>query len=73
VVIKIFFTALVLCTVAVVAVCLGVHLRVKRHLRQQQGSPGGPDSEGAEAGIGLPERPSKENVAGAGAKENRAG
>jgi len=36
VVIKIFFTLLVLCTIAVVAVCLAIHLRVKRHLRQEE-------------------------------------
>lgn len=32
VVIRIFFAVLVLCTVAVVAVILAVHFRVKRHL-----------------------------------------
>jgi hypothetical protein len=35
VVIKVFFTVLVLCTVAVVAVILAIHFRVKRHLREQ--------------------------------------
>ncbi|MDR3749379.1 MAG: hypothetical protein P4M04_14740 [Acidobacteriota bacterium] len=35
-VIKIFFALLVLGTVAVVAVCLAIHLRVKRHLRQEE-------------------------------------
>jgi len=34
VVIKVFFAVLVLCTIAVVAVVLAVHLRVKRHLDQ---------------------------------------
>jgi hypothetical protein len=36
VVIKFFFGLLVLCTAAVVAVCLAIHFRVKRHLRQEQ-------------------------------------
>ncbi len=35
-VIKLFFVLLVLCTVAIVAVCLAIHFRVKRHLRQEQ-------------------------------------
>ena len=35
-VIKIFFALLVVCTVAVVAVSVAIHLRVKRHLRQEQ-------------------------------------
>jgi hypothetical protein len=35
VVIKVFFTVLVLCTVAVVAVVAAIHFRVKRHLREQ--------------------------------------
>ena len=34
-VIRIFFAVLVLCTVAVVAVILAVHFRVKRHLQEQ--------------------------------------
>ncbi len=34
-VIKVFFTVLVLCTAAVVAVGLAIHFRVKRHLREQ--------------------------------------
>jgi hypothetical protein len=36
VVIKLFFLLLVLCTLAIVAVCLAIHLRVKRHLRQEE-------------------------------------
>ena len=35
-VIKLFFVLLVLCTVAIAAVCLAIHLRVKRHLRQEE-------------------------------------
>ena len=35
-VIKVFFVLLVLCTVAIAAVCLAIHFRVKRHLRQEQ-------------------------------------
>jgi len=36
VVIKLLFVLLVLGTVAIAAVCLGIHLRVKRHLRQEE-------------------------------------
>jgi hypothetical protein len=39
VVIKVFFTVLVLCTVAVVAVILAIHFRVKRHLQQPATNP----------------------------------
>jgi hypothetical protein len=35
VVIKVFFTVLVLCTIAIVAVVLAIHFRVKRHLSQE--------------------------------------
>ena len=35
-VIKVFFAVLVLCTAAIVVVCLAIHFRVKRHLRQEQ-------------------------------------
>lgn len=35
-VIKLFFVLLVLCTIAIVAVCLAIHFRVKRHLRQEE-------------------------------------
>lgn len=35
-VIKLLFVLLVLGTLAIVAVCLAIHLRVKRHLRQEQ-------------------------------------
>ncbi len=35
-VIKLFFVLLVLCTLAIAAVCLAIHLRVKRHLRQEE-------------------------------------
>ena len=34
-VIKLFFVLLVLGTVAIVAVCLAIHFRVQRHLRQE--------------------------------------
>ena len=34
--IKLFFAVLVLCTAALVVVALAIHLRVKRHLRQEQ-------------------------------------
>ena len=34
--IKLLFLLLVVGTVAVVGVCLALHLRVKRHLRQEQ-------------------------------------
>ena len=34
--IKLFFAVLVLCTAALVIVALAIHLRVKRHLRQEQ-------------------------------------
>jgi hypothetical protein len=36
VVINLFFVLLVLGTVAIAAVCLAIHLRVKRHLRQER-------------------------------------
>jgi hypothetical protein len=36
VVIKLLFVLLVLGTVAVAGVCLAIHLRVKRHLRQAE-------------------------------------
>jgi len=36
VVIKLFFVLLVLGTLAIAGVCLAIHLRVKRHLRQEQ-------------------------------------
>jgi hypothetical protein len=45
VVIKVFFTVLVLCTAAVVAVVLAIHFRVKRHLREEPGLPISPDVE----------------------------
>jgi hypothetical protein len=47
VVIKVFFAVLVLCTLAVVAVILAVHFRVKRHL--QEGIVAVPDSEAVSA------------------------
>ena len=34
--IKLFFALLVLCTAALVIVALAIHLRVKRHLRQER-------------------------------------
>jgi hypothetical protein len=36
VVIKLFFVLLVLGTVAIAAVCLAIHFRVKRRLRQEE-------------------------------------
>lgn len=35
-VIKLFFLLLVLCTSAIAGVCLAIHFRVKRHLRQEE-------------------------------------
>ena len=35
-VIKLLFVLLVLGTVAIAVVCLAIHLRVKRHLRQEE-------------------------------------
>ena len=34
--IKVFFILLMVCTAAIAAVCLAIHFRVKRHLRQEQ-------------------------------------
>ena len=34
--IKVFFVLLILCTAAIAAVCLAIHFRIKRHLRQEQ-------------------------------------
>ena len=34
--IKVFFVLLMLGTAAIAAVCLAIHFRVKRHLRQKQ-------------------------------------
>jgi hypothetical protein len=36
VVIKVFFVLLMLCTAAIASVCLAIHFRIKRHLRQEQ-------------------------------------
>jgi len=36
VVIKVFFTVLVLCTAPITILCLAIHSRVKRHLQQEQ-------------------------------------
>jgi len=47
VVIKVFFAVLVLCTVAVVAVILAIHFRVKRHLSEAPGPPAKPGPEAA--------------------------
>jgi hypothetical protein len=49
--IKVFFTVLVLCTVAVVAVILAIHFRVKRHLREQPATAPPPEVVGLEAPI----------------------
>jgi len=51
VVIKVFFTVLVLCTVAVVAVILAIHFRVKRHLREQPATNPAPEAVGLEEPI----------------------
>jgi len=44
VVIKVFFLVLVLCTVAIVAVILAIHFRVKKHLRQDAVPPANAES-----------------------------
>lgn len=49
--IKVFFTVLVLCTAAVVAVVLAIHFRVKRHLREQAATVPPPEVVGQEAPI----------------------
>jgi len=54
VVIKVFFTVLVLCTVAVVAVILAIHFRVKRHLREQPGTNPAPQVVGIEEPVAAP-------------------
>jgi hypothetical protein len=51
VVIKVFFTVLVLCTVAVVAVVLAIHFRVKRHLREQPATNPAPEVVGLQEPI----------------------
>jgi hypothetical protein len=67
VVIKVFFAVLVLCTLAVVAVIMAIHFRVKRHLRQNAVVP--PSSSEAEpdgveiAGQVLPNQNAVENTA----------
>jgi hypothetical protein len=43
VVIKVLFPVLVLCTIAVVAVVMAIHFRVKKHLREEP--PANPASE----------------------------
>jgi hypothetical protein len=48
VVIKVLFPVLVLCTIAVVAVVMAIHFRVKKHLREEP--PANPVSELAENG-----------------------
>jgi hypothetical protein len=58
VVIKVFFSVLVLCTAAVVAVVVRIHLQVKRHLRQKN--------------IDAQIRPVIEGAAEAAAEEERA-
>lgn len=85
-VIKVFFSVLVLCTAAVVAVTLAIHLRVQRHLRQEAGPLTSPASgQGAqqtaaspayelvemEQRIGPPKSSAIEGVAGDAAEENR--
>jgi len=52
VVIKIFFAVLVLCTLAVVAVILAVHFRVKRHLQEQTAAAPEPGFESGLNGAG---------------------
>jgi hypothetical protein len=42
---KVLFPVLVLCTVAVVAVVLAIHFRVKRHLREQTHIAPAPESD----------------------------
>jgi hypothetical protein len=72
VVIKVFFSVLVLCTVAVVAVVLAIHFRVKRHLRPE-GPPTSPESglDEVEGQIDTQVRPVIESAATGAADENR--
>jgi hypothetical protein len=56
VVIKVLFPVLVLCTIAVVAVVMAIHFRVKKHLREEP--PANPAAESVETdGRGEAERP----------------
>jgi hypothetical protein len=58
VVIRVFFAVLVLCTVAVVAVVLAIHLRVKRHLRSENSmvpAPETPEQKSAGVAVDQPE------------------
>jgi len=54
VVIKVFFTVLVLCTAAVVAVVVAIHFRVKRHLREQPSTSPAPEIVGLQEPIAAP-------------------
>lgn len=51
-VIKVFFAVLVLCTVAVAAVILAIHFRVKRHLSKAPGASATPEAVGVERSSG---------------------
>jgi hypothetical protein len=68
VVIKVFFSVLVLCTIAVVAVVLAIHFRVKRHLRQDPGSSASPVNAPVEGEV--PGPPTNSAVGLAGGEEN---
>jgi len=74
VVIKVFFLVLVLCTIAVVAVTLAVHFRVKRHLREEPRPPASPASEliGVEQHNDAQARPVIAGAAQDDAQENRS-
>jgi hypothetical protein len=64
--IKVFFVVLVLCTVAIVAVILAIHFRVKKHLRPDAVPP----ASGAEERVG--EAQSASNSADEAAGANRS-
>jgi hypothetical protein len=58
VVISVFYAVLVLCTIAVVAVVLAIHLRVKRHLRSETSTvpaPETPEQQSAGVAVDQPE------------------
>jgi hypothetical protein len=72
VVIKVFFTVLVLCTAAVVAVGLAIHFRVKRHLREQAAPNPAPEGVGLKEPIAAPVGPGEARSSGdAGVEEKR--
>lgn len=70
-VIKVFFTVLVLCTAAVVAVVVAIHFRVKRHLREQPSTSPAPEVVGLEEPIGARVGPGNARPNGNGAVEEK--